>query len=81
MVLKELFQPPSDTQLVFEWDESPIEFGNNVSYRCASEDTYFEWDKEMEEYNVTCLEGGSFDAPDIWPVCVACKLSEIKTEL
>lgn len=44
-----------------------------MSYKCATEDTYFEWDMDMEEYNVTCLEGGGFDVPDIWPVCLTCK--------
>ena len=43
-----------------------------MSYKCASEDTYFEWDMEMEEHNVTCTEGGNFYAPEVWPVCVIC---------
>ena len=50
-----------------------MDFGSNSSYVCAGDDLYFELDRDMEEFNITCLEDGSWDAPDIWPICVNCK--------
>ena len=51
------------------WDESPVEFGHNVSYMCQ-EGLYFEMDRDMIEFQVTCLETGSWDEPLFWPGCV-----------
>ena len=36
------FQPPEGNQIVLVWDGSPTDFNSSVSYRCESEDTYFE---------------------------------------
>ena len=48
-----------------------------VSYVCSSgeeeEELFFEWDRDMAEYNVSCLEGGAWDLPAVWPVCLPCK--------
>ena len=48
-----------------------------MSYVCSSgeegEELFFEWDRDMAEYNVSCLEGGSWDQPAVWPVCLPCK--------
>ena len=65
--------PPPTSNLKLIWDGSPVNFTHNVSYVCKSDDLYFEWDRDMEEFNITCLEDGSWDAPDIWPICVNCK--------
>ena len=67
--------PPPEAQLMSTWSEDPVEFYGNVSYVCASEDLYFEWDREMPEYNISCLPGGSWDEPLEWPVCFDCKLT------
>ena len=50
-----------------------MDFGSNSTYVCAGDDLYFEWDRDLEDFNITCLEDGSWDAPDIWPICVNCK--------
>ena len=67
--------PPSDTLLASTWNGEPVEFHSNVSYVCESDDLYFEVDREMTEYNISCLPGGSWDEPDVWPVCFNCKLN------
>ena len=69
--------PPPDTQLAVTWSGDPVEFHDNVSYVCDGEDLYFEWEREMEEFNVTCLPGGAWDNPIEWPICVHCKLKKI----
>ncbi len=66
--------PPPEAQLMSTWSGDPVEFHANVSYVCASEDLYFEWDRDMPEYNISCLPGGSWDEPLEWPVCYNCKL-------
>ena len=66
-------QPPKDLNIALQWDSEPVEFNSSVSYTCASEDTYFEWNRTMEEYNVTCQPGGTWEEPKIWPRCLACK--------
>ena len=68
--------PPPDTQLAVTWSGDPVEFHDNVSYVCDGEDLYFEWEREMEEFNVTCLPGGAWDNPIEWPICVHCKLKK-----
>ena len=66
--------PPEEALLALQWDGQPTEFYGNVSYTCADENLYFEADKDMPEYNITCLEDGSFDEPAEWPVCFKCEL-------
>ena len=51
-----------------------MEFNSSAVYQCESADTFFEIDKELDGYNVTCLEDGSWDVPDSWPICVSCNL-------
>ena len=65
--------PPEEALLALQWDGQPIEFDGNVSYTCKDENLYFEADKDMPEYNVTCLEDGSWDEPAEWPVCFNCE--------
>ena len=67
-------QPPEEALLALQWDGLPTEFDGNVSYTCKDENLYFEMDKDMSEYNVTCLEDGTWDEPTEWPVCFNCKL-------
>ncbi len=31
----------------------------------------FEDDRERTHLDVTCLEGGQWDEPEVWPTCVA----------
>ena len=56
---------------------STVQYTVQVSYVCSSgeedEELFFEWDRDMGEYNVSCLEGGSWDQPAVWPVCLPCK--------
>ena len=72
-----MLQPPTDALLVNTWAGDPIEFHNNVSYVCESEDIFFEWDQDMPEFNVTCENDGSWNEPDIWPVCLPCMLNSL----
>ena len=65
--------PPEEAFIKSTWTGDPVEFHDNVSYVCQEDDTYFEWDKEMTEYNVSCLPGGSWDEPAVWPICLPCK--------
>ena len=65
--------PPEGAFLKSTWIGDPVEFYENVSYVCQEDDTYFEWDREMTEYNISCLPGGSWDEPEIWPICLPCK--------
>ena len=44
-----------------------------VSYVCESDDLYFEWDRDLPEFNISCLEHGSWDEPKEWPICLECK--------
>lgn len=64
---------PEDSRLVMNWDGAPVEFNSSAVYQCESTDIFFEIDKELDGYNVTCLEDGSWDLPEIWPICVPCK--------
>ena len=66
-------EPHINTSLVMLWAGQPVEFYENVSYVCSSEDLYFEWDREMTEFNVTCRPGGQWDQPEEWPSCLKCK--------
>ena len=54
------------------WDEEPVEFFSNSSYSCSAPDLYFEMDRDMEYWNMTCLDDGSWDVPDVWPICLDC---------
>ena len=67
--------PPAGTLLASTWNGDPVDFRANVSYVCESDDLYFEMDREMTEYNITCMPGGNWDEPDEWPVCFGCKCS------
>ena len=59
--------------MVLVWDGEPVSFNHTVSYQCDSADVYFEMDKEMEEWNMTCNFDGSWEVPDVWPICLNCK--------
>ena len=50
-------EPPSHANLITDWAGGATETGGNISYKCATDDIFFEWDKDMSEFNVTCLEG------------------------
>ena len=75
---------PPFTNLEVEWDGVPLNFTHNISYSCSSE-TFFEMDRDLQDYNITCLgttffasillffvlDDGSWATPDVWPECVA----------
>jgi hypothetical protein len=67
------FKSPEGTNLVSDWDEEPVEFFDNSSYSCASQDLYFEMDRDKVAWNMTCLDDGSWDVPATWPVCLSCE--------
>ena len=65
--------PPEEHLLRLDWDGLPVDFNDTVSYVCESDETYFLWDNTQLEFNVTCLNGGFWDDPKEWPMCVECK--------
>ena len=65
--------PPAHTNLALVWDGSPVNFTHSVSYVCREEGLYFERDRDMTSYNITCLPGGQWDEPFKWPKCIKCK--------
>ena len=65
--------PPEEHLLELDWDWMPVEFNSTVSYVCQSDETYFLWDNTQLEFNVTCLNGGFWDDPSEWPICVECE--------
>ena len=65
--------PPPGTRLASTWSGEPVDFYGNVSFVCEEEELYFEWDREMEEFNITCQLGGAWDEPAEWPVCLPSK--------
>ena len=67
--------PPEHSGLTLTWSGDPVEFFENVSYVCEEDDLYFEWDRDMTEYNLTCQPGGSWIEPQEWPICLYCKYS------
>ena len=71
-------EPPETSLLLSTWDGEPVEFYDNVSYVCQQEDFYFEWDRNILEFNVTCQPDGSWPQPSEWPVCLSC---EYQTQL
>ena len=66
-------EPPPEAQLTMLWTGDPVEFNDNISYVCSDEEINFEWDREMTEFNITCLPGGTWDNPPEWPICILCK--------
>ena len=55
------------------YDVTPVEFGSTSGYRCSSPDLYFEHDRDLEVWRLTCLDDGSWDVPAVWPSCVPSK--------
>ena len=51
-------EPELNTSLVLQWDGQPVDFGQNVSYVCSAEDLFFQEDRELTEFNLTCRQGG-----------------------
>ena len=62
--------PPHESNLDMLWIGDPVEFYDNVSYVCNDEGIRFEWDREMTEFNVTCLPGGTWEEVIEWPNCL-----------
>ena len=40
-----------------------------------AKDKHFEWDRDMAEFNSTCIEEGNWTEPLVWPGCVHSELS------
>lgn len=52
------------------WDGNPIPFFDKIRYTCASPGLFFQEDRDLQSFEVECLEGGIFDVPKPWPACV-----------
>ena len=73
-----LYPPPQPdgTNLDMLWSGDPVDFYDNVSYVCNDEEIRFEWDREIIEFNVTCLPGGNWEEVTEWPTCLLCKVNK-----
>ncbi|TRY76321.1 hypothetical protein TCAL_12023, partial [Tigriopus californicus] len=78
-------EPPLSFKLHPVWNGDPVSFGEDITYECESDfidgvlddqgdplfsKLFFENERSQNVINVTCLEGGLFDIPNIWPKCV-----------
>ena len=41
------------------------------TYECKTAQLFFEHDRELQGFELDCLEDGSFDEPDAWFKCVS----------
>ena len=64
---------PEGTGLVSLYEGDAVEFYDNNTYVCQ-DGLFFEEDRDMPEYNITCLPGGAWDEPIVWPICLASKI-------
>ncbi len=64
---------PDDRGLAVEWDGEPVDFYANITYTCASNNLFFEDDRDKEGFKIMCEDNGYFDTPYLdeeWPRCV-----------
>jgi len=54
------------------WDGNPVEFNAGVGYNCTK-GLFFEMNRDLLQWNLTCLPDGSWKVPEVWPRCVASK--------
>lgn len=62
--------PPNDTYLTGDYlnvTETPL--GENISYWCQS-GHYFDHDFDLQSFNLTCFENGTWEHPNPWLTCV-----------
>ena len=65
-------QPPFASRMVVDWDGIPVNFTDDFSYTCNSNDVprYFENNRSQEVFSVTCLPSGGWLIPAVWPLCL-----------
>ena len=63
-------QPPTNTLLKSNWDGLPITFNSTTGYSCMSDDLFFEIDRDLTSWNLTCYSNGSVTEPPSWPNCL-----------
>ncbi len=63
---------PEGLGIAPDWDGQPVDFFDNVTYTCENNNLFFEEDRDMEGFEVQCLDSGYFDTPweGEWPTCV-----------
>jgi hypothetical protein len=66
-------QPPATNNLISNWNGIPVEFLANATYSCSSSDYFFEMNRDLKFWNLTCLPGGTWAIPATWPSCVKSK--------
>jgi hypothetical protein len=59
--------------MVSNWNGMPVEFKANSSYSCKSGGFYFEMDRDINAWNLSCVPGGTWAIPTNWPRCVQSK--------
>ena len=67
-----MFQPPPESGMSSMWDGNPVEFNAGVGYKCTK-GLFFEMNRNLLQWNMTCLPDGSWKVPEVWPRCVASK--------
>ena len=62
---------PADSRLKLEQSGAlTFAFGENASFACDGDDVHFERDRNMESFNVTCMNSGRWNLPFEWPKCI-----------
>jgi hypothetical protein len=59
---------PPHSHLKIGGGQNQFNFNENVTYVCET-GYYFQHDKDLETFDVLCLPGGTFAAPNSWPAC------------
>ena len=73
--------PGNSSNLARDWDGEPVQFGNTTSYSCSKDGVWFEENRDWDMWNITCLEGGTWDTPATLPVCLESKASSLLSPL
>ena len=53
--------------MLVQKDALIFEFGENATFKCESGDIYFEQDRDMRSFDLTCQTNGRWNAPFEWP--------------
>jgi hypothetical protein len=66
-----------EASLKSNWDGQAVAFFANTSYSCANTGLFFENSRAQVLWNMTCLPGGKWAIPSVWPVCLTSKISSV----
>jgi hypothetical protein len=58
---------------VSNWNGQVVPFYANTSYSCANSTIFFANNRSQASWNMTCLPGGVWNVPAVWPTCISSK--------